>query len=83
MDDNIKCPTCGHSVYNPYRRTDNQGKITEGCIDKCHDQFLVKPSTSWAWVIDNRKKNKVYCKNSCSYNPKNKKDYHCQLCNLV
>lgn len=78
------CSTCGKDAQRPYRII-IEGKIVEGCIDKCHDEHLVKISNSWHWVIDCRKGNKPYCKTKCYVRDKPKKDqkYYCQRCNLV
>lgn len=54
-----KCPTCGHSLDDPYRRRVN-GTITEGCIDKCHDKHLIPTTANYNWVMACRKKNKQY-----------------------
>lgn len=43
-----RCPTCGHSPENPYRRVIN-GKIIEGCVDATHTGRLPVPSASSDW----------------------------------
>lgn len=49
------CSICTKLANNPYRHFDSQGNIIEGCIDKCHDKYISKPSNSWRWVLSCRK----------------------------
>lgn len=57
MLNNNKCPICTKELDKPYRRY-YEGKIIEGCIDKCHDKYLAKFSNSYNWVKTCRKNNK-------------------------
>lgn len=52
------CPICVKSFDSPYRRRNKTGQITEGCIHPCHDEYLIKTSSSWEWVVSCRKHNK-------------------------
>lgn len=81
---NGTCSTCGKQAQNPYRYS-FEGKIIEGCIDKCHDEHLIPTTNSWNWVIDCRKKNKPFCKTECYVRSKPKKEQkeYCKRCNLV
>jgi hypothetical protein len=46
---NEQCPTCTRSKYDPFRRHDERGKVTIGCIDDFHTGHLVSPSESNSW----------------------------------
>jgi len=83
--ENGTCSTCGKDAYSPYRHISIDGKIIEGCIDKCHDEHLIPTTNSWQWVIDCRKKNKIFCKTECYVRSKAKKEQkdYCKRCNLV
>lgn len=44
------CPTCTRIASAPYRRHDERGKVTEGCIDAFHTDALsgiIGESTAW------------------------------------
>lgn len=41
--DMAKCPTCGYPANQPYRRYDKDGVLFEGCVDKCHDEYVRVP----------------------------------------
>jgi hypothetical protein len=59
-----KCPTCTKPLNNPYRRHNSEGKIIEGCIDKCHDKHLIPATNSYNWVIGCRKRNRQSRRNN-------------------
>lgn len=40
------CPTCGNSIYSPFRIYDKHGKVVQGCVDESHTGHLVTPSES-------------------------------------
>jgi hypothetical protein len=35
----MECGTCGENARYPYRRYVD-GKVSEGCVDDCHSQFM-------------------------------------------
>lgn len=43
----IKCTTCGRDPGSPYRRSDQRGKIIEGCIDDAHTGHIYGTSLRW------------------------------------
>ena len=45
----MTCTTCNKPYASPYRQIID-GKIINGCVDKCHDAHLVRPSNSAQWV---------------------------------
>lgn len=53
------CSICTRSTENPYRHYNKEGKITEGCIDKCHDKYLIPATNSHNFVMTCRKRNKT------------------------
>ena len=52
------CPICVKPLNDPYRHYNKQGQITEGCIHKCHDKYLIPTTSDYNWVIDCRKNNR-------------------------
>lgn len=56
------CSICTKKADNPYRHCNKDGNITEGCIDKCHDSYLILITNSYNWVMSCRKQNKAYNK---------------------
>jgi DNA replicative helicase MCM subunit Mcm2 (Cdc46/Mcm family) len=54
------CNVCGHSVEQPYRRRNYTTKeIIEGCVDKCHDEYLISGTASHKWAMDAEKSFKI------------------------
>lgn len=41
------CGTCCGLPETPYRRKDLSGKITEGCVDKCHGPHVHGADKVW------------------------------------
>lgn len=65
------CSTCTRKADNPYRHYNKQGNIIEGCIDKCHDPYLVPLSNNYNFVVTRRKAKKAFKTNN-----KNNKIYY-------